>query len=145
MGRRLKHCKRGSGKSADKTNNNSVHALPSEGIVTTDPVPSQGTNTTAPAEWEQEAPAPKRPKLTRSVEAQLHRKGKKFSKQIACLEQAAAAANRSDSAEQHSAAGEAAFYAVDLESSASGDLPDQGEEWAEFSAGGSPAAEDPYQ
>ena len=143
MGRHLKHCKRGSGKSKDKNNN--VHALPSEGIVTTDPVPSQGTNTTATAEWEQEAPAPKKRKVTRSAEAQLRRKDKNFSRQIARLERVAAAANCSDSAEQHCAAGEAASYAVDLESSASGDLPDQREEGAEFSAGGSPAAEDPYQ
>ena len=155
MGRHLKHCKRGSGKSKQKTN--STHALPSQGIDPVSPVPKK-----------------RQKRHTRSSEAVLRRNEKKIAKQLDRLAEeaddlhsllantatdavatcsassehhcaAGVAANRSHSEEQHSAAGEAALYAVDLESSTSEDLPHQGEEWAEFSAGGSPAAEDPYQ
>ena len=59
-----------------------------------------------------------------------------------------AVANNSSTAtsvEQHLAADIAASFPVDLESSTSEDLPDYGEEGAEFSTGGSPAAEDPCQ
>ena len=139
MGRHLKHCKRGSGKSKQKTN--STHALPSQGIDPVSPVPKK-----------------RQKRHTRSSEAVLRRNEKKIAKQLDRLAEEAddlhsllantatdAVAHCSASSEHHCAAGEAALYAVDLESSTSEDLPNLREEGAEFSAGGSPAAEDPYQ
>ena len=150
MGRHLKHCKRGSGKGVQQKQNNNTHTLPTEeGTVTTNLAPRERYNT-----------HPRKP------EHQLRRKGKKLSKQIGRLEQEVnpyllinpylftspantatdAVASSSTGVEQHRAADNAASYhPVDLESSTSEDLPDYREEGAEFSAGGSPAAEDPCQ
>ena len=153
MGRHLKHCKRGSGKGQKRENNNCTHALPVQGNNPTEPVLKKHRTDLAPEERHNTHP--------RKPEHQLRRKGNKLSKQITRLEQEAARlhttcpANTAIDAvagcstftcvEQHPAADSAASYPVDLESSTSEDLPDFGEEGAEFSTGGSPAAEDPCQ
>ena len=133
MGRHLKHCKRGSGKGEKQ---NSTHALPVQGNNPTDPAPK------------------KRKNKPRSAESKLRRRGKRISKHITRLEEETAdllttlantatdaVASSSTGVEQQGATEGAASYPVDLESSASEDLPDNREEGAESSAGGSPATE----
>ena len=137
MGRHLKHCKRGSGKGAKQQKDNKcTHALPVQGNNQIEPAPK------------------KRKNKPRSAESKLRRRGKRISKHITRLEEETAdllttlantatdaVASSSTGVEQQGAAGGAASYPVDLESSTSGDLPDYREEGAESSAGGSPATE----